>query len=124
MKKFMNLFFAVFFLIGYSVYGQQLARATDVKMVAEAGTKIVMTGGISFIGTSNWINNGETYLYKTTATNPEGWLDSTATGVLDATSTGNVFLMAVCYKAFTAIQNFTISPSAISLAIHCSLPAK
>ena len=106
MKNFMNLFFAVFLLIGYTVYGQQLVRATDVKMVAEAGTKIVMTGGISFIGTSNWINNGETYLYKTTATNPEGWLDSTATGVLDATSTGNVFFNGSLRQSFYGKTKF------------------
>jgi len=71
--------------------GQQLVRATDVKMVSSPGTKIVMTGGISFIGTSNWIDSGQTYLYKNTGTNPEGWLDSTAAGVMDLSSTGNVF---------------------------------
>jgi hypothetical protein len=32
------------------------------------------------------------YLIKTSASNPEGWLDSTVAGVMNITSTGNVFM--------------------------------
>ena len=75
------------------LYSQQLVRATDVQMVSTAGTKIVISdGGITFIGTSNWKSLADSvYLIKSTATNPEGWLDSTATGVMDPASTGHVF---------------------------------
>ncbi|MBL0358382.1 MAG: hypothetical protein IPP72_16630 [Chitinophagaceae bacterium] len=45
-----------------------------------------------FLGTSKWTATDDSiYLVKTTATNPEGWLDSTAAGAMDATSTGTVF---------------------------------
>lgn len=75
-------------------------------MVAEAGTKIVIEGGISFTGSSNWLNHGETHLYKTTAVNPEGWLDSTATGVLDPASTGNVFFRGTNSQRFYGQTKF------------------
>ena len=77
MKSFIKLFFIILLLTGYYANSQQLVRATDIQLVSTAGTKIVMTGGISFIGTSNWLNNGETYLYKNTASSPEGWLAHT-----------------------------------------------
>lgn len=86
--------------------GQQLVRATDVKMVSSPGTKIVMTGGISFLGTSNWIDSGQTYLYKNTATSPEGWLDSTASGVMDVSSTGNVFFNGSFLQSFYGKTRF------------------
>ena len=106
MKNFMKLFFIIFLLTRYSAYSQQLVRATDVQLVSTTGTKIVMTGGISFIGTSNWLNNGETYLYKNTATSPEGWLDSTGTGVMDAGSTGNVFFNGSFLQSFYGPTKF------------------
>lgn len=85
---------------------QQLARATNVTLISAAGTKIVMTGGISFIGTSIYYNNGETYLYKNTPASPEGWLDSTATGVMDVTSTGNVFFNGSYRQSFFGKTRF------------------
>lgn len=105
------VFFSVVLLALPKLYSQQTARATDVQMVATPGTKIVVSGGISFTGTSNWVNNGETYLYKTTGVNPEGWLDSTAAGVLDLTSTGNVFFMGTNRQSFygkTKFYDFTL----------------
>lgn len=100
-------FFSLLFLSG-NIYSQQLARATDVQMVTEAGTKIVMTGGITFKGTSNWVNNGETHIYKTTVSSPEGWLDSTSApnGVLSATSTGNVFFRGNQRQSFYGKTRF------------------
>lgn len=86
---------------------QQIVRATDVQMVTEAGTKVVISGGgITFKGTSNWVNNGETHIYKTTVPSPEGWLDSTATGVLAATSTGNVFFRGSQRQSFYGKTRF------------------
>jgi len=71
---------------------QQLVRATDVQLVSTTGTKIVVNGGITFKGTSILKSTADSiYIYKTTAAATEGWLDSTATGVIDLTSTGNVF---------------------------------
>ena len=86
---------------------QQIVRATDVQMVTEAGTKVVVSGGgITFKGTSNWVNNGETHIYKTTAPSPEGWLDSTATGVLSASSTGHVFFRGSQRQSFYGKTRF------------------
>ena len=79
-------------LISSNAYSQQLVRATDVQLVSTAGTKIVVNGGITFKGTSILKSTSDSiYIYKTTAAATEGWLDSTATGVMDATSTGNTF---------------------------------
>ena len=84
--------FSVLLLSISKLYAQQLVRATNVNMVTTSGTKIVINGGISFIGTSLLKSVDDSiYLYKTTATSPEGWLDSTATGAMDVTSNGNVF---------------------------------
>ena len=106
MKIKIKLIAIITVLISFQSYSQQIVRATDVQMVAGPGTKIVITGGITFKGTSNWVNNGETYLYKNTATNPEGWLDSTGAGVLDASSTGNVFFNGSFLQSFYGPTKF------------------
>jgi hypothetical protein len=94
-------------LLAFKSYGQQIARATNVQMVTEPGTRVVLNGGgITFTGTANWVNNGETHLYKTTAFSPEGWLDSTTTGVLAATSTGNVFFRGSFRQSFYGKTRF------------------
>jgi len=104
-KSFIILFIAAFLLSG-KLYSQQVARATDVQLVTTSGTKLVFSGGITFKGTSNFIDKGETYLYKTTAPSGEGWLDSTAAGVLDATSTGNVFFKGSFLQSFYGKTKF------------------
>jgi len=114
MKRIIALLILAMPFIVSKTYSQQVARASDVQMVAEAGTKIVIEGGISFTGASNWVNNGETHLYKTTVPSPEGWLDSTAAGVLDLTSTGNVFFRGTNRQSFygnTKFYNLTIRNS-------------
>ena len=74
-------------------YSQQLVRATNVYMVTTAGTKLVLNGGITFIGTSNFISTADSvYLYTNAPVTSADWLDSTATGAMDITSTGNVFM--------------------------------
>jgi hypothetical protein len=95
-------------LLASKAYSQQLARATDLQLVSTAGTRIVMTGGgISFIGTTNWKSNGDSiYLYKTTATPNEGWLDSTVAGVMDPTSTGSVFFNGSFRQSFYGKTKF------------------
>jgi len=103
----------IFALLAFNSYGQQLVRATNVELVTTPGTRIVMNGGgISFTGTTNWQSNGDSiYLYKTTATPNEGWLDSTTNGVLAATSTGHVFFMGTNRQSFygkTRFYNFTL----------------
>ncbi len=99
---------AFLMLIALKGYGQQLVRASNVQMVSEAGTKVVINGGITFTGTSNWVNNGETHMYKTTVSSPEGWLDSTTTGVgvLSATTTGNVFFRGTQRQSFYGLTKF------------------
>ncbi|MBK9532302.1 MAG: hypothetical protein IPO42_11060 [Chitinophagaceae bacterium] len=116
----------IFALLAFNSYGQQLVRATNVELVTTPGTRIVMNGGgISFTGTTNWQSNGDSiYLYKTTATPNEGWLDSTTNGVLAATSTGHVFSWAPTGRAFTVKPAFTISHYAIQAAIPCLLPVR
>lgn len=113
-------------LFAFKSYGQQVARATDVQIVTTAGTKTVITGGgITFLGTSKWTAIDDSiYLYKNTAASPEGWLDSTTTGVMDVTSTGNVFSRVQTGRVFMVKQDFTTLPSAIPLATHCFLPAR
>jgi hypothetical protein len=93
---------------------QQLVRATNVQLVTTPGTKLVLTGGgttgggITFLGTTNWKSNGDSiYLNKTTALPAiEGWLDSTAAGVLDPTSTGNVFFRGTLRQSFYGLTRF------------------
>ena len=101
------MIFSVLLICIPKLYSQQLVRATNVKMVTTAGTKIVINGGISFIGTSTLLSTDDSiYLYKTTAPSPEGWLDSTALGVMDVTSTGNVFLRGSFRQSFYGKTKF------------------
>ncbi|HMK03235.1 MAG TPA: T9SS type A sorting domain-containing protein [Ferruginibacter sp.] len=78
-------------LLAFKTHAQQLVRAANVQLVTTSGTKIVVNGGITFTGSSNLKSIADSiYIYKTAAVGTEGWLDSTATGVLDGSSTGNV----------------------------------
>ncbi len=98
---------AFFVLFALNANSQQLVRATDVKMVSAAGTFVVIQGGISFQGTTtNWLNNGETHLYKNTAPSTEGWLDSTSSGVMDLASTGHVFFRGTNRQSFYGKTRF------------------
>lgn len=73
-------------------YGQQVAKATNVQLVSSPGTRIVINGGITFTGTSNWKDSGKVFLQKNTVggSGSENWLDSTAAGVYDINSIGQV----------------------------------
>jgi len=82
---------------------QQLVRASgNVQIVTTAGTKTVIDGGgITFLNTSKWTGIADSvYLVKTSATSIEGWLDSTAAGAMDVTSTGNVFFRGTNRQSF------------------------
>ncbi len=123
MKKYLSILLAASIIFAASASAQQLVRATNVQMVTTPGTKIVLTGnattggGITFLGTSNWKSNGDSIYLNKTAALPaiEGWLDSTAIGVLDATSTGSVFFMGSNRQSFygkTRFYDLTIRNSA------------
>src|SRR6185369_10425837 len=102
-----KLLFTIFAAIALKSNAQQLVRATNVNMVTTAGTKIVINGGISFIGSALLKSTGDSiYLLKTTASSPEGWLDSTATGAMDVTSTGNVFFRGSFRQSFYGKTRF------------------
>ncbi len=69
---------------------QQLAKAVDCKIVTSPGTKVVINGGITFTGTSNWKDSGEVFITRNTGAGRENWADSTSAGVYDVTSNGKV----------------------------------
>lgn len=77
-------------LISLNTYAQQVARATNVNMVTSPGTQIVINGGITFTGTSNFKDSGQVFLLRNTLGGRENWLDSTVAGVYDANSNGKV----------------------------------
>lgn len=93
---------------------QQLVRASgNVQIVTTAGTKTVIDGGgITFLGTSLWKGTDDSlYLIKTSAVSTEGWLDSTAAGAMDVTSTGTVFFRGTNRQSFfgpTRFYNMTV----------------
>jgi hypothetical protein len=97
-----------------NIGAQQLVRASgNVQIVTTAGTKTVIDGGgITFLGTSLWKGTDDSiYLVKTTATPTEGWLDSTAAGAMDVTSTGTVFFRGTNRQSFygpTRFYNMTV----------------
>lgn len=97
-----------------STSAQQLVRASgNVQIVTTAGTKTVIDGGgITFLGTSLWKGTDDSvYLIKTSATPTEGWLDSTAAGAMDVTSTGTVFFRGTNRQSFygpTRFYNMTV----------------
>ena len=110
MKKYISILItATAFLTASNSYAQQIVRASgNVQIVTTAGTKTVINGGgITFLGTSKWTATGDSiYVYKNTATSPEGWLDSTAAGAMDVTSTGNVFFRGTNRQSFYGKTRF------------------
>jgi Secretion system C-terminal sorting domain len=88
------------------VQAQAVVTATNVRLNSASGTRLVVQGGISFTGTSNFIDNGRVDIL----TNPLGpasnWNDATASGVYDATSTGHVFFSATGLQTITGLTSF------------------
>jgi Secretion system C-terminal sorting domain len=74
-----------------SAIAQQVVKATNVNIVSTPGTKIVINGGITFTGSTNFKDSGEVYLRTNTLGGQENWTDSTAGGVYDVLSNGKVF---------------------------------
>lgn len=87
MKLLITISFSLLICAGYA---QQIAHAKDVQLVSTPGTKIVSQGSIKFTGTTNWKDSGTTYILTNPVSNLSHWVDSTATGVLDANSQGTV----------------------------------
>ena len=115
MKVMRKIIFVIAVLVSAKTNAQQIVRASgNVQIVTTAGTKTVINGGgITFLGTSKWTATADSiYLFKNTASNPEGWLDSTAAGAMDPTSTGNVFFRGTnrqsFYGPFTRFYDLTI----------------
>lgn len=113
-----RIIFVFAVLISAKANAQQIVRASgNVQIVTTAGTKTVIDGGgITFLGTSKWTGTADSiYLVKTTGTPTEGWLDSTAAGAMDITSTGNVFFKGANRQSFygpTRFYDLTIRNSA------------
>jgi len=96
-------------LFAFKSNAQQLVRASgNVQIVTTAGTKTVIDGGgITFLGSSKWTATDDSiYIFKNTATSPEGWLDSTALGAMDAASTGSVFFRGTNRQSFYGKTRF------------------
>ena len=112
MKSLFKIFVSLFAITAAKSYGQQLVRATNINLVTTAGTKLVINGGISFIGTSLLKSTADSiYLYTNAPASSADWLDSTAAGVMDITSTGHVFLNGNTRQKFygkTRFYNHTI----------------
>ena len=93
MNNFIKIPFLLLAIMVTRSYGQQVARASGVKMVTTAGTKIVLNGGITFLDSAKFISTADSiYLYTYAPSVSADWLDSTTLGAMDITSTGNVFL--------------------------------
>lgn len=105
-------------LIAAQTQAQQIVRAGgNVQIVTTAGTKTVIDGGgITFLGTSKWTGTADSiYIIKTSAGGTEGWLDSTAAGAMDPSSTGHVFFRGSNRQSFygrTRFYDFTLRNSA------------
>ena len=104
-----KIIFIIAVFVSAQTHAQQLLRASgNVQIVTTAGTKTVINGGgITFLGTSKWTATADSiYLFKNTASNPEGWLDSTTAGAMDPTSTGNVFFRGTNRQSFYGLTRF------------------
>ncbi|MBX9784919.1 MAG: T9SS type A sorting domain-containing protein [Chitinophagaceae bacterium] len=105
MKK--TLCFLMISGIVNSIFAQAVVTASgNVRLNSSTGTRLVILGGISFTGTSNFIDNGRVDIL----TNPSGpasnWNDATAAGAYDATSTGSVFFSASGLQTITGPARF------------------
>ncbi len=88
------------------IHAQQVVKATNVNLVTTPGTRIVVNGGITFLGTTNFKDSGEVYLRPNTLGGGENWLDSTATGVYDLNSNGKVFFESDSFQIISGNTQF------------------
>ncbi len=82
------IIFIVICLPQMTALGQQVAKVKDCRIITATGTKVVINGGITFTGNSNWADSGEIFITKNTLGGRENWTDSTTTGAY--TGTGRV----------------------------------
>ena len=103
-----KLLFTLVAIIALKSNAQQLVRASgNVQLVTTANTKIVINGGITFLGTSSIKSTADSiYLYNYAAGTPGNWLDSTAAGAMNVTSTGNVFFNGSVRQSFYGKTRF------------------
>lgn len=78
------------FVVQYAT-AQQVAHARNIQLVSQPGTQLVLKGGISFTGTTDFTHKGKITLTEGPVTGTAHWLDSTA-GVLNNASAGHVAL--------------------------------
>jgi hypothetical protein len=93
-------------LLAMGASAQQLAKAVDCRIVTTPGTRVVINGGITFTGTSNWKDSGEVFIARNTGAGRENWLDSTASGVYDAASNGKVHFTSDSLQFFYGNTRF------------------
>ncbi len=93
-------------LSGAGASAQQLAKVADCNIVTTPGTKVVISGGITFTGTSNWKDSGEVFIVRNSGSGRENWTDSTATGVYDAASNGKVNFISDSLQFFYGNTKF------------------
>jgi len=105
MKK---LVFTLMAAIALKSNAQQLVRANgNVQLVTTANTKIVINGGITFLGTSSITSTADSiYLYNYSGGTAGNWLDSTLSGAMITTSTGNVFFNGTVRQSFYGKTRF------------------
>jgi Secretion system C-terminal sorting domain len=93
-------------LLTTAASAQQLARAVDCRIVTTPGTRVVINGGITFTGTSNWKDSGEVFIARNAGAGRENWADSTVAGVYDATSNGSVHFVSDSLQFFYGNTRF------------------
>jgi hypothetical protein len=106
------LFSFAFALPALGSYAQQILRVDNASIVSSPGTKIVLNGGISFNGSSNFIDSGEIRLAPNSLGGGEDWVDNTATGVYSNNSIGTVVFMSDSLQHIsgpTKFYNLTIN---------------
>ncbi len=103
---FRKIGFLVCGILPLAGFAQQLVKAADCKIVTTPGTKVVINGGITFTGTSNWKDSGEVFIARHTGAGRENWTDSTTTGVYDAASNGKVHFTSDSLQYFYGNTKF------------------
>jgi hypothetical protein len=79
----------LFLLLALESSAQQLARGRNVQLVSQPNTQLVVRGGITFTGTTNFNHRGTLTLFSNPIAGNSDWLDSTS-GVFAASSIGHV----------------------------------
>ena len=85
---------------------QAVLTAGNIRLQTSAGTRLVVQGGVSFTGTTLFLDNGRVDLLSNPSGAASNWNDATAAGAYDGSSTGHIYFSAAAVQTISGTTRF------------------